>query len=87
MSNPGGVGETVNILEILLGDFERTSSDVGDVLSDQLAGINRSFVDLLEKEGPEGLDTGTQEGAVEGHINSTKGNGSKSTLKRNRPGL
>ena len=87
MSDPGGVGETVNILEVLLGDFERTSSDVGDVLSDQLAGINRSLVNLLEEEGPEGLDTGTQEGAVEGHVNSTEGNGSKSTLKRNRPGL
>lgn len=87
MSDPGGVGETVNILEVLFGDFKRTSSDIGDVLSDQLAGIDCGLVDLLEKEGPEGLDTRTQEGAVEGHVNSPKGNCSKSTLKCNRPGL
>lgn len=87
MSDPRGVGETVNVLKVLLGDLERTSSDVGDVLSDQLARINRGLVDFLEEEGSERLDTGTQEGAVEGHVNSPEGNGSKSTLKRNRLGL
>lgn len=87
MSDPRGVGETVNILKVLLSDFKRTSSDVGDVLSDQLAGVDRGLVDLLEEEGAEGLNTGTQESAVEGHVNSSKGNCSKPTLKCNRLGL
>lgn len=50
MSDSWRVGESVNILEVFLGDLERTSSDVGNVLFDQLAGINCGLVDLLEKE-------------------------------------
>lgn len=84
MSDPGGVGETVNILEVLFGDFKRTSSDIGDVLSDQLAGIDCGLVDLLEKEGSEWLDTRAQKGAVEGDVDTTERNGSKATFQYDR---
>ena len=53
----GGVGETIDILKVLLGDLERTSCDIGNVFANQLAWIDGCLVDLLEKEGSERLDT------------------------------
>ena len=87
MSDSWRVGESVNILEVFLGDLERTSSDVGNVLFDQLAGINCGLVDLLEQEATEGLDTRAQECAVEGHVDAFQWDGCEATLQRDGPGL
>ncbi|KAF3401859.1 hypothetical protein F1880_009718 [Penicillium rolfsii] len=86
-SDTGRVGETVDVLEVLLGDLEGTSSDVGDVLSNELGGVDGGLVDLLEQEGTERLDTGAQESAVEGDVDTLEGNGGEATLQLNGLGL
>lgn len=84
MRNSGGVGESVNILEVLLGDFERSCCDVRNIFADQFTRINGSLVDLLEQERTEGLDTRTKERAVEGHIDAPERDGGEATLESNR---
>ena len=56
VTNARGVGKSVHILEVLLGELEWLGGNVGNVLPDQLAGIDARLVDLLEQEGSEGLD-------------------------------
>lgn len=51
------VGQSVNILEILLGDLEWAGSYVGNVFPNQLAGVDGCLVDLLEKETSERFDS------------------------------
>lgn len=87
MGNAGRVRESVHIFEVLLRDLEWTSGDVGNVLADQLAGINGGLVDLLQQEGTEGLHARTQESTVERHVNSSERNGGEASLKHNRLGL
>lgn len=84
MRDSGRVGESVNILEVLLGDLERSCCDVRDIFADQFTRVNSSLVDLLEQERAEGLDTRTKEGAVEGHINASERNGGEAALESNR---
>lgn len=87
MGNPRRVCESVHILKILLCDLEWTGSDIWNIFPNQLARIDGSFVDLLQKEGPERLDTGAKEGAVERHVNSFQWNSGEASLQDNRPGL
>lgn len=85
--NARRVGETVNILKVLLGNLEGTGSHVGDVLANQLAGVNGGLVDLLQQEGSERLDTGAQEGTVEWHINTLERDRGETTLQLDRTRL
>ena len=87
VADAGRGGEAVDVLEVLLGELEGTSSDVGNVLANKLAGVDGSLVDLLEQEGTERLDTGAQEGGVERHVNALEGDGGKATLQVERLGL
>ena len=80
-------GQAVDILEVLLGELEGTSSHVGDVLANKLAGVDGSLVDLLEQEAAEWFDTGAQEGGVEGYVNSLEGNGGETALQVDGLGL
>lgn len=50
VANAGRGGEAVDVLEVLLGELEGTSGDVGNVLANKLAGVDGSLVDLLEQE-------------------------------------
>ena len=77
----GGVGETIDILKVLLGDLERTSCDIGSVFANQLAWIDGCLVDLLEEERSERLDTRSQEGGVEGHVDAFEGNDGKASFQ------
>jgi len=87
VANTGRGGEAVDVLEVFLGELKGTSGDVGDVLANKLAGVDGSLVDLLEQEGAERLDTGTQEGRVERHVNTLEGDGGKATLQVEGLGL
>lgn len=87
VANLGRVCQSVHVLEVLLGDLEGSSGHVGNVFSDQLAGIDGRLVDLLEEEASERLDSRAQEGGVEGHIDTLQGDGSKATLELQRLGL
>jgi hypothetical protein len=81
VGDPGRVRQSVHILKVLLGDLERTSSDVRNVLSDQLARVDCGLVDLLEEEGSERLDTGAEEGAVERHVDALEGDRGETALE------
>ncbi|KAI6759681.1 hypothetical protein HG530_010361 [Fusarium avenaceum] len=86
-TNLGRVGQLVHIFKVLLGQREGLGRHVGNVLSDQLGGIDRCLVDLLEQERSERLDTRSEEGRVERHIDTAERDGSKATLKLKRSGL
>lgn len=86
-SDTGRVGEAVDVLEVLLGDLEGTSSDVGDVLANELGGVDGGLVDLLEQEGTERLDAGPQESAVEGDVDTLERDGGEATLQLDGLGL
>lgn len=79
-----GAGQSVHILEILLRDFEGTGRHVGNIFPDQFTGIDCSFVDLLEEERSEGLDTGAQECTVEGNIDAAKRDSGEATFQGHR---
>lgn len=81
IGNPRRVCQFVHFLKVFLGDFKWTCSDVGNVLSDQLAGVDGCLVDLLKKERSEGLDAGAEEGAVERHVDSLEGDGSETPFE------
>lgn len=87
MGDTGGIGESVYILKVLLGNLKWTSSNVRNILADQFAGIDSGFVDLLEQERPEWLHPRTEESTVERNIDSAEGNGGEPTLKTDRLGL
>lgn len=76
-----GVCQSVHVFKVLLSDLKRTSSDIGDIFANELAGIDGGLVDLLEQEGAEGLDTRPQEGAVEGHIDTSERDRGETTLQ------
>lgn len=48
--NTRRVGKPVHIFKVLLGDLERTSRDVRNVLANKLARIDCSPVDLFQQE-------------------------------------
>jgi len=79
--DPGGVGQAIHVLEILLGKLERSRRDVGDVFPNQLARIDGGLVDLLEQEGSERLDTGAEESGVEWHVNTLEWDGCETSLQ------
>lgn len=81
MRNTRRIRKTVHIFKVLLGDFERPSSDVGDVFPNQLAGIDGGLVDFLEEERAERLDARTEERAVEGHIDAAQGDGGEAAFE------
>lgn len=76
-----GRGQAVDILKVLLRELEGAGGHVGDVLANELAGVDGSLVDLLEQEAAEGLDAGAQEGGVEGHVDTLKGDGGEAALQ------
>ncbi|TKW54870.1 hypothetical protein CTA1_24 [Colletotrichum tanaceti] len=82
--NLGRVGELVHVLKVLLCDGKRLRGHVGDVLANELGGVDRRLVDLLEKERPERLDTRPQERRVERHVDAAQGNRCKPTLELQR---
>lgn len=79
--------QAVNVLEVLLRKLERPRRDVGDVLADELAGVDGGLVDLLEQERAEGLDAGAQEGRVEGDVDALEGDGGEAALELEGLGL
>jgi hypothetical protein len=82
-----GGSQAVDVLEVLLGQLEGTSGDVGDVLADKLAGVDGSLVDLLEEERAERLDAGAQESGVERHVDALEGDCGETALQVDGLGL
>lgn len=81
VANPRRVGESVDVLEVLFRELERLGGHVGNVLPNQLAGIDAGLVDLLQQERPEWLDARPQERAVEWHIDALEWDGGEAALK------
>lgn len=81
VGDPRRAGQLIHLFKILFCNFKRLSGDVGDVLPDQLAGVDGRLVDLLEQEGPEGLDAGAEECAVEGNVDALERDGGEPALQ------
>ncbi len=84
MPDPGAVRQLEHLFEVLLGNLERLRCDIGNILPDQLTGIDAGFLDLLQQKAAEWLHTGTQEGAVEGHIDAFERDRGESPLEVDR---
>ena len=80
VSDARTVRQLINLLEVLLRKLKRLSSNVGNILPNQLARIDGRLVDLCEQEAAEGFDAGTEEGAVEGDVDAFERNGSEAAL-------
>lgn len=80
MSNARRIRQPIDILEVLLCDLERPRGDIGDVLPDQLARVDGRLVDLAQQEGAEGLDAGSEECAVEWHVDALERDGGEAAL-------
>lgn len=78
------VGQPVDLLEILLAQFERFGRHVGDVFAHQLSRIDARLVDLLHQEAPERFHARAQEGRVEGHIDPFERDGGETPLEGHR---
>lgn len=83
VANSGAVRQFVNLFKVLLGDLKRLRGNIGDVLSDQLAGINAGLVDLLKEEAAERFDAGAQECAVEWNVNAFERDRGETALEIN----
>ena len=83
-SDPGAVRQAVDLLEVLLADFEGFGGDIGDVLANKLAWVNACLLNLFKQEAAEGLDARAQEGGVEGHIDALKRDGGNAAVQADR---
>ena len=85
--NLGRIRQSIDVLKVLLGDLKRFGRHVRNVLSNQLARIDRRLVDLLQQEAPEWLDARPEESRVEWHIDSLERDSGKPSLEFQRLGL
>lgn len=81
VANSRAVRQPVYVFKVLLGDLKGLRGNVGDILSDQLSGIDAGLMDLLEEEAAERLDSGAQEGAVERNVDAFERDGGEPALE------
>lgn len=79
--NPRRIRQFIHFLKVLLAQRKRLGGDVGDVLPNQLGRIDGCLVDFLEQKGAEGFHARTQEGRVEGDVDTLKRDNRKASLK------
>ncbi|KAH3679795.1 hypothetical protein WICPIJ_008529 [Wickerhamomyces pijperi] len=78
-----GLGQSVDIFKVFLGDFERLGSQVWNVLVDQLVGLDVFLQDVLFQEGLEWLDTVSQVAGVERNRDPLQWDGGETSFQIN----
>jgi len=87
IADPRAVSQAVYLLEVFFGKVKWLCCDVGNVLPNQFARIDRSLINLLQQEASERLDSRSQECTVERHVNSLEGDGGEAALQLDRLGF